>query len=241
MEPNLQSYLMVALVILTLIPVVIGVIKRTNKEEEERLKEIREAKNTQLEEEEEEELEREADALQEFMSSDDDDVIETYADTFVVFKLKEDAITLEEVKATYPKLAEKYLALYGDVEVGYVSGNGFLMYLLVKTHRIWNLRNLNFDGSYNTSSETIDGYEFFTIASNVVSADKPKKRSRRRLSQKVKDDVWNRDGGKCVECDSNENLEFDHIIPHSKGGADTYRNIQLLCQDCNRTKSAKIG
>ena len=69
---------------------------------------------------------------------------------------------------------------------------------------------------------------------------KPQKRSR-KITQKVKDDVWNRDGGKCVECDSNENLEFDHIIPHSKGGANTYRNIQLLCQDCNRTKSAKIG
>ena len=53
--------------------------------------------------------------------------------------------------------------------------------------------------------------------------------------------VWRRDEGKCVECGSNENLEFDHIIPHSKGGANTYRNIQLLCEYCNRSKSAKIG
>ena len=44
-----------------------------------------------------------------------------------------------------------------------------------------------------------------------------------------------------MECESNENLEFDHIIPVSKGGANTYRNIQLLCEPCNRTKSAKIG
>ena len=66
-------------------------------------------------------------------------------------------------------------------------------------------------------------------------------KSTRHISQKVKDDVWNRDGGKCVECSSNENLEFDHIIPHSKGGANTYRNIQLLCEPCNRNKSAKIG
>lgn len=66
------------------------------------------------------------------------------------------------------------------------------------------------------------------------------KRSR-RISQEVKDLVWNRDGGKCVECGSNENLEFDHIIPHSKGGANTYRNIQLLCERCNRSKSDRIG
>ena len=63
----------------------------------------------------------------------------------------------------------------------------------------------------------------------------------RRITQEVKDKVWNRDGGKCVECGSNENLEFDHIIPHSKGGANTYRNIQLLCEPFNRSKSAKIG
>lgn len=66
-------------------------------------------------------------------------------------------------------------------------------------------------------------------------------RKRKSIPQSVKDKVWNRDGGKCVECGSNENLEFDHIIPHSKGGANTYRNIQLLCEPCNRSKSAKIG
>lgn len=66
-------------------------------------------------------------------------------------------------------------------------------------------------------------------------------RSSRSISQEVSDRVWNRDKGKCTECGSNENLEFDHIIPHAKGGANTYRNIQLLCQDCNRRKSDNIG
>ena len=70
--------------------------------------------------------------------------------------------------------------------------------------------------------------------------DEPQ-RSSRSISQEVKDRVWNRDKGKCTECGSNENLEFDHIIPHAKGGANTYRNIQLLCQDCNRRKSDNIG
>lgn len=63
----------------------------------------------------------------------------------------------------------------------------------------------------------------------------------RGISQQVKDLVWNRDSGKCRECGSNEKLEFDHIIPYSKGGSNTYRNIQLLCESCNRKKTDKIG
>lgn len=66
-------------------------------------------------------------------------------------------------------------------------------------------------------------------------------KKRESISQDIQDKVWNRDGGKCVMCGSNENLEFDHIIPFSRGGANTYRNLQLLCQKCNREKSNKIG
>ena len=66
------------------------------------------------------------------------------------------------------------------------------------------------------------------------------KPNRRPIPQDVKDAVWRRDEGRCVQCGSNENLEFDHIIPISKGGANTYRNIQLLCEPCNRSKSDRI-
>lgn len=64
---------------------------------------------------------------------------------------------------------------------------------------------------------------------------------REKIPQDVKDAVWNRDGGKCVECGSKEKLEFDHIVPFSKGGSNTIRNLQLLCETCNRQKSNKIG
>ncbi len=56
----------------------------------------------------------------------------------------------------------------------------------------------------------------------------------------VKIFVWKRDQGKCVKCGSQTNLEFDHIIPVSKGGSNTARNIQLLCESCNRKKSNNI-
>ena len=48
-------------------------------------------------------------------------------------------------------------------------------------------------------------------------------------------------GEDCVDCGSNEKLEYDHIIPVSKGGSNTARNIQLLCEKCNRTKGNNIG
>jgi 5-methylcytosine-specific restriction endonuclease McrA len=31
------------------------------------------------------------------------------------------------------------------------------------------------------------------------------------------------------------------IPPVSKGGSNTYRNLQLLCENCNREKSDNIG
>lgn len=65
--------------------------------------------------------------------------------------------------------------------------------------------------------------------------------NREPIPQDVMDKVWNRDGGKCVKCGSQENLEFDHLIPVSKGGATTYRNMQLLCKKCNIEKSNIIG
>lgn len=64
---------------------------------------------------------------------------------------------------------------------------------------------------------------------------------RQPIPENVQNQVWNRDGGKCVKCGSQEKLEFDHIIPVSKGGANTARNLQLLCEKCNRAKSNNIG
>lgn len=64
--------------------------------------------------------------------------------------------------------------------------------------------------------------------------------NRTTIPQDVANAVWNRDGGRCCYCGSKENLEFDHIIPISKGGATTFRNLQLLCKNCNIKKSDNI-
>ncbi|MBK6688349.1 MAG: HNH endonuclease [Deltaproteobacteria bacterium] len=63
---------------------------------------------------------------------------------------------------------------------------------------------------------------------------------REPIPEAVRTEVWRRDAGRCVTCGSNQNLEFDHIIPVSKGGATSARNLQLLCKPCNLTKAAHI-
>lgn len=63
---------------------------------------------------------------------------------------------------------------------------------------------------------------------------------RQHISREVKVAVWQRDGGRCCQCGSTSALEFDHIIPVSMGGGNTERNIQLLCEPCNREKGASL-
>jgi len=64
--------------------------------------------------------------------------------------------------------------------------------------------------------------------------------SREPIPRRVRLFVWQRDRGRCVECGSTERLEYDHIISLAKGGSDTERNLQLLCERCNRQKGATI-
>lgn len=66
------------------------------------------------------------------------------------------------------------------------------------------------------------------------------KENNRQIPQHVKTAVWQRDGGQCAQCGSNQYLEYDHIIPFSKGGANSVKNLQLLCRSCNARKGDNI-
>jgi hypothetical protein len=62
----------------------------------------------------------------------------------------------------------------------------------------------------------------------------------RHIAQEVKAAVWRRDQGRCVQCGASDYLEYDHIIPFSRGGASSTNNVQLLCRRCNLAKSDAI-
>ncbi len=63
---------------------------------------------------------------------------------------------------------------------------------------------------------------------------------RSHIPAHVRHEVWQRDGGRCAQCGSRERLEFDHIVPVSRGGSSTVRNLELLCEPCNRAKGARL-
>lgn len=56
--------------------------------------------------------------------------------------------------------------------------------------------------------------------------------------------VVRRDGQVCRSCGCNvpdDQVEFDHIIPFSRGGPSTAENLRLLCRECNRRKKDSLA
>jgi hypothetical protein len=53
--------------------------------------------------------------------------------------------------------------------------------------------------------------------------------------------VFTRDGGCCRKCGSRNEIQYDHVIPVSMGGATSEANLQILCGPCNRRKGAGLA
>lgn len=63
---------------------------------------------------------------------------------------------------------------------------------------------------------------------------------RELIPVEVRKAVFDRDGGRCVQCGSNFDIQYDHIIPFAMGGSSTLQNLQILCAGCNREKGASL-
>ena len=55
----------------------------------------------------------------------------------------------------------------------------------------------------------------------------------KRIWRKHIKESWD---NKCAYCNSEKNLTIDHIVPQSKGGGDTTKNVVCCCHSCNQSK-----
>lgn len=61
-----------------------------------------------------------------------------------------------------------------------------------------------------------------------------------KVNKSDREYIYSRDGNKCLQCGSSDNLTIDHIVPIALGGKNHINNYQTLCQPCNLAKGKKI-
>lgn len=69
------------------------------------------------------------------------------------------------------------------------------------------------------------------------------RRQSRSITRETMLQVIRRDGQICQACHKpvpDNEVEFDHIIPYSRGGTTTAHNLRLVHRNCNRTKGASL-
>ncbi len=168
---------------------------------------------------------------------------------YVIFSYRENTYTKELEQHQIEKYKRKFMdrkyyeydelsPIYADYKTNRIM---FFFY-----NGVWFASDVVMDK--NDAKSLVDASELYESEKLKKDIERAKTRldtntqpARVSIPEDVQIFVWNRDHGKCVNCKSNEKLEFDHIIPISKGGSNTARNLQLLCEKCNRQKSNKIG
>jgi hypothetical protein len=125
-----------------------------------------------------------------------------------------------------------------------------VMYLTVGDRNYW-----RYDGRWFTDSDGHDSDEVRALviardmrldkklsqAKTVAAAQRlPDGSLRETIPESVRHSVWERDEGTCRSCGSKSELQYDHLIPVSMGGANSVENLQILCAQCNRRKGASV-
>ena len=68
----------------------------------------------------------------------------------------------------------------------------------------------------------------------------PAQKTTRYIPAALKRGVWNRDQGRCTNCGSRAQLEYDHVVAFALGGATELDNLRLLCRACNAAAAIKV-
>lgn len=81
------------------------------------------------------------------------------------------------------------------------------------------------------------------IVGESITETAESRRRGRYIPFKIKMRVVRRDNYTCQVCGvhlKDDEVEFDHVIPHAKGGSAEEHNIRLTCFGCNREKSDHV-
>lgn len=81
------------------------------------------------------------------------------------------------------------------------------------------------------------------LVAEPLTETKERRSHTRSIARNVMLKVVRRDGQICQKCNepvSDNEVEFDHLIPFSKGGGSTAENLRLVHKNCNRKKSNSL-
>jgi hypothetical protein len=93
------------------------------------------------------------------------------------------------------------------------------------------LRELIATGTVDVSGATLSLPNFCSAQARFVR--------RVHIPTCISDDVYARDGGRCVYCGAEDRLSLDHVIPWSRGGENAVDNLAVACRPCNSSKGAR--
>lgn len=144
----------------------------------------------------------------------------------------EGALTLTDNRLVFSSITKPFSASYRKI-VAHRGGAGFIVLQLENKP----------ESVFFLSDDSHVPYAIFESAVGMANQTRIAHREgipSRHIARDVRQRVWQRYGGRCVECNADEYLEFDHIIPVAKGGSSAESNIQLLCRRCNLKKSDSI-
>ena len=83
------------------------------------------------------------------------------------------------------------------------------------------------------------GFEVYDTISDKIRYSRNSRNKRKSYSKNVRKMIYINAGKKCQLCGKKlllQEMTLDHIVPLSRGGADTVDNIQCACKACNKMK-----
>ena len=84
--------------------------------------------------------------------------------------------------------------------------------------------------------EMLAGKKYFNL---LQESDSFSSSTKKRIGNKLRFTVYERDGYKCQYCGSQSKLTLDHIMPEASGGKTVEENLVTACRDCNIKKGTK--